>query len=162
MPHSGGLDVSQKTTAICVVDADSWRIWRGDCPTHLEKISTLVGQCSAQFDRHLKVVERYLHENEMSCNVVEISRVSISAGSITRAPHRCSIIHGSQQSRPQFEIFSVGVGKELMQVKYQISHVHIPCLRVRNSRPMGVSINAGMACSCGLSRLLSSRNQPPS
>ncbi len=44
MPYSVGLDVSQKTTAICVVHAEGTRIWRGDCPTHPEKISTLVSK----------------------------------------------------------------------------------------------------------------------
>ena len=44
MPHSVGLDVSQKTTAICVVDAEGKRIWRGACPTHPEQISLLVSR----------------------------------------------------------------------------------------------------------------------
>jgi transposase len=44
MPHSVGLDVSQKTTAICVIDAEGRRIWRGDCPTHPEIISALVSR----------------------------------------------------------------------------------------------------------------------
>ena len=42
MPHSVGLDVSQKMTAICVVDAEGRRIWRGDCLTQPDKISALV------------------------------------------------------------------------------------------------------------------------
>ena len=33
MPHYVGLDVSQKTTAICVVDAQGKRLWRGVCAT---------------------------------------------------------------------------------------------------------------------------------
>ena len=41
MPHSVGLDVSQKMAAICVVDAEGRRIWRGDCPTQPDKISAL-------------------------------------------------------------------------------------------------------------------------
>lgn len=44
MPHSVGLDVSQKMTAICVVDPEGRRIWRGDCPTQPEKISALVSR----------------------------------------------------------------------------------------------------------------------
>lgn len=44
MTYSVGLDVSQKTTAICVVDADGKRVWRGDCPTDPEKISMLVSR----------------------------------------------------------------------------------------------------------------------
>lgn len=39
MPNYVGLDVSQKTTAICVVDADGRRVWRGLCPTDPEQIS---------------------------------------------------------------------------------------------------------------------------
>ena len=34
-----GLDVSQKMTAICVVDKDGRRIWRGQCPSVPEQIS---------------------------------------------------------------------------------------------------------------------------
>ena len=33
MPHYVGLDVSQKTTAICVVDEQGRRLWRGVCAT---------------------------------------------------------------------------------------------------------------------------------
>ncbi len=42
MPHSVGLDVSQKTTAICVVDAEGGRVWRGACPTDPGQISQLI------------------------------------------------------------------------------------------------------------------------
>ena len=34
-----GLDVSQKMTAICVVDNAGRRLWRGQCPTIPEQIS---------------------------------------------------------------------------------------------------------------------------
>ncbi|MGO9237583.1 MAG: IS110 family transposase [Methylocella sp.] len=37
-----GLDVSQKMTAICVVDNAGHRLWRGQCPTIPEQISILV------------------------------------------------------------------------------------------------------------------------
>ena len=37
-----GLDVSQKMTAICVVDNAGHRLWRGQCPTNPEQISILV------------------------------------------------------------------------------------------------------------------------
>ena len=37
-----GLDVSQKTAAICVVDNACRRLWRGQCPTVPEQISVLV------------------------------------------------------------------------------------------------------------------------
>jgi hypothetical protein len=36
-----GLDVSQKTAAICVVD-NAGRLWWGQCPTVPEQISVLV------------------------------------------------------------------------------------------------------------------------
>src|SRR5262249_15286695 len=39
-----GLDVSQKMTAICVVDNAGRRLWRGQCPTVPEQISVLVRQ----------------------------------------------------------------------------------------------------------------------
>ena len=42
MTHFVGLDVSQKMTAICVVDNAGHRLWRGQCPTVLEQITVLV------------------------------------------------------------------------------------------------------------------------
>jgi transposase len=42
MPHAVGLDVSQETTAICVVDAEGRRVWRGACPTDASQISQLM------------------------------------------------------------------------------------------------------------------------
>lgn len=42
MPHYVGLDVSQKTTAICVVDHQGQRVWRGVCATQPEAIATHV------------------------------------------------------------------------------------------------------------------------
>jgi len=42
MAHSVGLDVSQKTTAICVVDAAGKTIWRGVCATVPDQIETMI------------------------------------------------------------------------------------------------------------------------
>jgi transposase len=42
MPHYVGLDVSQKTTAICVVDEQGQRLWRGECTTDPGAISARV------------------------------------------------------------------------------------------------------------------------
>lgn len=42
MPHHVGLDVSLKTTAICVVDEQGRRLWRGVCATDPEAISARV------------------------------------------------------------------------------------------------------------------------
>ena len=42
MTHFVGLDVSQKMTAICVVDNAGHRLWRGQCPTVPEQITVLV------------------------------------------------------------------------------------------------------------------------
>src|SRR5258708_37654237 len=42
MPHYVGLDVSQKTTAICVVDERGRRLWRGACVTDPAAISARV------------------------------------------------------------------------------------------------------------------------
>ena len=50
MPHYVGLDVSQKMTAICVVDEQGRRIWRGACVTDPDAIS-------ARVLRHAGVVE---------------------------------------------------------------------------------------------------------
>ena len=42
MSHFIGLDVSQKSTAICVVDKDGRRIWRGQCLSVPEDIGAAV------------------------------------------------------------------------------------------------------------------------
>ncbi|WP_207541202.1 IS110 family RNA-guided transposase [Sabulicella rubraurantiaca] len=42
MTHFVGLDVSQKVTAICVVDGTGRRVWRGQCPTQPEQIEQTV------------------------------------------------------------------------------------------------------------------------
>ena len=42
MTHFVGLDVSQKMTAICVVDNAGRRLWRGQCPTVPEQIAAMV------------------------------------------------------------------------------------------------------------------------
>src|SRR3954451_11024767 len=42
MPHYVGLDVSQKTTAICVIDEQGRRLWRGTCATDPGAISARV------------------------------------------------------------------------------------------------------------------------
>jgi transposase len=42
MTHFVGLDVSQKMTAICVVDNAGRRLWRGQCPTAPEQIAAMV------------------------------------------------------------------------------------------------------------------------
>jgi transposase len=39
-----GLDVSQKLTAICVVDEAGRRVWRGQCATDPEQIERAVRQ----------------------------------------------------------------------------------------------------------------------
>src|SRR5262245_48986808 len=39
-----GLDVSQKTTAICIVDDGGQRIWRGECRTLPEEIAAVIRQ----------------------------------------------------------------------------------------------------------------------
>jgi transposase len=42
MTHYVGLDVSQKTTAICVIDAAGRRLWRGQCASVPERIEQTV------------------------------------------------------------------------------------------------------------------------
>jgi transposase len=42
MLHYVGLDVSQKTTAICVVDEQGRQLWRGVCVTDPEPIAARV------------------------------------------------------------------------------------------------------------------------
>ena len=46
MTHFVGLDVSQKMTAICVVDNVGRRLWRGQCPTAPEQIAATVRRWS--------------------------------------------------------------------------------------------------------------------
>jgi transposase len=45
MTHFVGLDVSQKMTAICVVDKNGQRIWRGRRPSDPEQIGVAVRRC---------------------------------------------------------------------------------------------------------------------
>jgi transposase len=42
MTHYVGLDVSQKSTAICVVDDSGRRLWRGQCASDPEQIERAV------------------------------------------------------------------------------------------------------------------------
>ena len=42
MTHYVGLDVSQKLTAICVVDDTGRRLWRGQCTSDPEQIERAV------------------------------------------------------------------------------------------------------------------------
>ena len=42
MPHFVGLDVSQKVTALCVVNEQGSRLWRGICATDPEAISACI------------------------------------------------------------------------------------------------------------------------
>ena len=42
MAHVVGLDVSQKTTAICVVDTNGTRLWRGVCASNPDQIEAAV------------------------------------------------------------------------------------------------------------------------
>jgi transposase len=39
-----GLDVSQKTTAVCVVDRDGTRLWPGQCLSTPEQIEAVIRQ----------------------------------------------------------------------------------------------------------------------
>lgn len=45
--HFIGLDVSQKTTAVCIVDAVGGRVWRGQCRSTPEQIEAIVRQHAA-------------------------------------------------------------------------------------------------------------------
>src|ERR1700704_333977 len=49
-----GLDVSQKMTAICVVDNAGRRLWRGQCPTVPEQITVLVRRHAGD-DAHIGI-----------------------------------------------------------------------------------------------------------
>ena len=42
MTHYVGLDVSQKLTAICIVDDTGRRVWRGQCTSNPEQIERVV------------------------------------------------------------------------------------------------------------------------
>jgi transposase len=54
MTHYVGLDVSQKTTAVCVVDAAGRRLWRGQCATGPERIEQVV-RCQAGDDAQIGI-----------------------------------------------------------------------------------------------------------
>lgn len=47
MMHFIGLDVSQKTTAVCIVNAVGARLWRGQCHSTPEQIEAIVRQHAA-------------------------------------------------------------------------------------------------------------------
>ena len=47
MTHYVGLDVSQKMTAICVVDRTGHRLWRGECVSDPEQIERRYGATPA-------------------------------------------------------------------------------------------------------------------
>lgn len=42
MTHYVGLDVSQKMTAVCVIDEKGCRLWRGQCSSTPDEIAALV------------------------------------------------------------------------------------------------------------------------
>ena len=44
MTNYVGLDVSQKSTTLCVVDGDGRRLWRGQCTSSPEQIAGVVRQ----------------------------------------------------------------------------------------------------------------------
>jgi transposase len=44
MPHEVGLEVAQKTTAICIVDERGRRLWRGVCATDPGPISARISK----------------------------------------------------------------------------------------------------------------------
>lgn len=54
MVHSVGLDVSQKTTAVCVVDVSGNSLWRGVCATDPDRIEASVRR-HAGHDAHVGV-----------------------------------------------------------------------------------------------------------
>ena len=56
MPHYVGLDVSQKLTAICVVDDTGRRLWRGQCTSDPEQIEG--NGCSGMVERTPALVSR--------------------------------------------------------------------------------------------------------
>lgn len=51
MPLYVGLDVSQKDTEVCVVDADGRRTWRGKCPSRPESIAEVLRQHAPEAER---------------------------------------------------------------------------------------------------------------
>jgi transposase len=44
MTHYVGLDISQKTTAVRVVDDNGVRLWRGECASRPEQIARILRQ----------------------------------------------------------------------------------------------------------------------
>src|SRR5512146_235406 len=47
MTNYVGLDVSQKSTTLCVVDGDGRRLWRGQCASSPEQIADRIGPAPA-------------------------------------------------------------------------------------------------------------------
>jgi hypothetical protein len=75
MTHYVGLDVSQKTTAICVVDDAGVRVWRGVCGSTPE-------QCDSLKPRPCKSARRILAQTGM------IHADPISGGALRRRLRR--------------------------------------------------------------------------
>ena len=51
MTNYVGLDVSQKTTVLCVVDGEGHRLWRGECTSSPDQILRAVLQHAGRLAR---------------------------------------------------------------------------------------------------------------
>jgi len=72
MPHYVGLDVSQKTTTICVVDEQGQQLWRGACPTAVSTGAKVRWRCGT--------IARP--------GILPLTIIMASAGSFTASPSR--------------------------------------------------------------------------
>jgi hypothetical protein len=85
-----GLDVSQKMTAICVVDNAGHRLWRGQCPTNPEQISILVSRHAGD-DARLGIETGAMTPWCMNC-AISASKSFVSTPGMHALPLRCSSI----------------------------------------------------------------------
>src|SRR5271167_3036567 len=91
MSHFVGLDVSQKMTAICVVDKDGRRIWRGQCPSVPEQISVALRRyAGAGPTRQTRRFEwgGHFRSSPQSGNSLASQCLSVSASTGRQTPFR--------------------------------------------------------------------------
>ena len=105
MPHSVGLDVSQKTTAICVVDAEGRRVWRGTSPTDPVPISQLIA-------RHAGAG----------------AKLGVETGAMTRW-----LVHGLRAAGLDVAVLDARRVKAALQMRLNKFRASAPCRRSRSS-----------------------------
>ena len=99
MTNYVGLDVSQKTTTLCIVDGEGHRQWRGECVTSPEHIAEAVLQHQhAEGLEHAADVVRQSghHTNQLKASTQQC------AGAAARPAHAASTTNCTPSSLATF------------------------------------------------------------